>query len=122
MRPVFLLALGLGCESAGKDSVGALTVDSEGGGYTLTVEFSPDPPVVGELTMEVTAPGVSALSVEGAMAGMDHGFTDPPTVSGPDGELWTVDAVVSMSGTWNITFSLDGDAGLDTASMDIEVY
>ena len=121
MMPVMVVLGLVGCADDTKGS-SAQTVESDSGAYVLSVEVDPDPPVVGEVALSVEAPGVSALSMDGGMEGMDHGFTDAPTVTGPEGELWTIEAVFSMSGTWSLTLALDGDSGPDTASMDLEVY
>lgn len=120
--PVFWLSLLVGCASEPKEALGPQVVHSDGGAYTLTVELDPDPPTVGEVALRVEAAGLSSLAMDGGMSGMDHGFTDPPAVTGPEGDLWTVSTFFSMSGTWELIFELDGDAGLDSASMDVEVY
>ncbi len=101
------------------DSSGAGLV-SEAGHYTLTLTTEPDPPVVGEATLFADVPAVTALSVEGEMVGMGHGFAEDPVVTGGDG-VFEVGVDFSMSGTWQVAFTLDGEAGPDTLVTQIEV-
>ncbi len=114
-----MLVLLLACAAAPEDS-GPAVLSSTDGHYTVTLATDPAPPVVGETTLLADAPGVTSLALEGAMAGMDHGLGADPVVTGGDGAFEAV-VVFSMSGTWELTLTLDGEAGADTLVTDVEV-
>lgn len=118
MRNILLLAL-VGCEPA-TDEKTTDTWTSETGAYTLQISTDPDPPVAGEVVLLLDAPGVTSLSVVGSMSGMDHGFSEDPVVTGEDGSFAAA-VVFSMSGTWGLVFTVDGESGEDTISGELEV-
>lgn len=88
--------------------------------YQLQVTVEPDPPAVGDalLTVETDA---ESMVLEGTMRGMGHGFPSDPVVTPTQTGTWTATVEFSMSGTWDLSFSLDGSEGPATMSWSLDV-
>ncbi len=98
----------------------SLRWESDAGIYALTLVFADGEPRAGPVEIAVSAEGVTALTFDAVMSAMGHGFVEEPVVTGADG-MWSLACVFPMSGTWTLSFGLDGTAGADTLSGDIEV-
>lgn len=88
--------------------------------YQLNVTIDPDPPVVGAavLTVETDA---ESMTMDGTMPGMGHGFSSDPVITPVEAGTWTVEVEFSMSGAWELSFSLDGSEGQTTMPWSVEV-
>jgi hypothetical protein len=99
----------------------SLRWESDAGIYALTLVFADGEPRAGPVEIAVSAEGVTALTFDAVMSTMGHGLVEEPVVTGTDG-AWTLACVFPMSGTWTLSFGLDGRAGADTLSGDVEVH
>jgi hypothetical protein len=120
MTLISLLACMGMADSAGSE-LGTQTWTSDAGNYTVEFSTDPDPLSTGNASFTVSAPGSTDLGFDALMESMGHGLSEDPVISGADG-AWTVDCTFTMSGTWLLTFTLDGAAGTDTASGEVEVW
>lgn len=93
---------------------------SDAGLYTVVFSSETWPPVAGDTHFDVTVDGATSLGFDALMSAMGHGLSGDPVITGADGDF-DVDCVFPMSGTWTLTWTLDGDAGPDTATGDLEV-
>lgn len=116
-----MIVLLLACATPAVDSsTGPTTWASDDGLYSVEFSSDPDPLLSGPAHFDVTAAGATSLAFAALMSSMGHGLSEDPVVDGADG-AWTVDCVFPMSGTWTLQFTLDGEAGADSASGDVEV-
>lgn len=116
-----MMLLLLACTTPVADSgSGPTTWTSDAGLYTVAFTTDPDPLLSGPAHFDVTVEGATTLSFSALMAAMGHGLSEDPVIDGADG-AWTIDCIFPMSGTWTLGFTLDGEAGADSASGDVEV-
>ena len=115
---MFLL---LACTTPTVDSKTGPTIwPSDDGAYTVEFTTDPDPLLSGPAHFDVSAEGATSLTFAALMSAMGHGLSEDPVIGGADG-AFTVDCVFPMSGTWTLQFTLDGGAGADSASGDVDV-
>ncbi|MDP2312903.1 MAG: FixH family protein [Pseudomonadota bacterium] len=108
------------CAAVPEPAAAGEPIASDGALYTMTLAFSPDPPVAGDALLTVDVPDATSITLEGAMVGMDHGLTEEPVITGGDGH-WEIDAYFAMSGTWQLTFELDGEPGPDSLTTSVDI-
>lgn len=114
---VFLL---VACTNQGSPDDSVVVWESDGGAYEVQLALADGGLVAGAAELAVTVEGATALTFDAVMPAMGHGLTEDPVVTGEQG-AWTVACVFPMSGTWTLSFGLDGEAGADAASVDVEV-
>jgi hypothetical protein len=95
-------------------------VTTDGGSYTLALAANPQPFVAGEPAELLVTVAAAGLAVEPWMPDMGHGLADPVAVqSTADG--FAADWSFSMPGYWELTLTVDGADGLETATVGYEV-
>lgn len=111
----------IACFQAPADSAGGSTSwATEGGLYVVEFFTDPYPLVTGPVRIEASVPSASSPEFDAVMESMGHGLSEAPVIEGGDGQ-WSIDCVLSMSGTWRFQFTVDGEAGADFASGTVEV-
>src|SRR5207249_4612855 len=82
-------------------------------GLPVTVTVTPNPPVVGDNTLDVTIMDASGKPVKGlklaaavGMTSMDMGTERPKATEGPDGH-YTLPVTFSMKGPWRVALATD---------------
>jgi hypothetical protein len=118
----------LACVPAEADRLPVLSaLDSLGGAYHLELSPEPDPPTAGDtaLTIALTAGGEpspgAALTLLPWMPDHGHGVSSEPEVSEQEGAVYQATWLYPMPGYWEITVTIDGDAGLDEVVVAYEV-
>ena len=102
-------------------------VGGDGGGATIEVRTSPQPPTRGSIEVEYTVAkaGVPVdgltLEVTPFMPDMGHGATVEPTVTAEGGGKYLIGNVeLYMAGRWELRTTLHG-AVEDTAAVELQV-
>ncbi|MFZ5479579.1 MAG: FixH family protein [Myxococcota bacterium] len=102
-------------------------VPTDAGLYDLVVAVAPDPPVVGDASMEVlvTAEGSPIAGADVAivpfMPSMGHGLSEEPVVDEVGDGTYEADWVYPMAGEWEVTVTVGADPGTDTLTVTWDV-
>lgn len=128
-----LVSLSIACSSGADAATGFpqtpyAHVDCVGGGCSIDVRTSPQPPRVGVNTMELTIRGRDGEALDGitidvtpTMVAHGHGASVHPTVTPRGGGIYVVDDVSTyMAGTWELHTKLQGTV-TDEASIVLDV-
>ena len=99
---------------------------AQGETFTAEMLFLPDPPAVGEQTLELQVFDLDSqplealpLEVDALMSAHGHGLQEPPVVGDLGDGLYRASWVWPMAGVWTLQLSLP-DRG-DTAVVDVDV-
>lgn len=131
LLPLFALA----CEPADKDGESGdtccadQTITSTGGLYTLDVQWTPEPPVSGDVVLGIVlGDAATGEPVTGAtldltpwMVDMGHGVQGDVVETEIGEGSYEVAFAFSMPGPWQITVDIIGPAGQDQAVWDVDV-
>lgn len=123
-----LLALA-GCAETEEPTDTGGGVRTDDGLYDLALAPDPDPPVAGDAALEIAIAVVATgaalegatVTVEPWMTDMGHGTPEPPAVEEIGGGVYRATWTYSMPGTWDVTIQVDGEAGVDSATVAYDV-
>lgn len=126
--PLVLALIGCAAPEEPADT-GDGAVRTDAGLYDLVLTPDPDPPVAGDAALDiaiaVVATGAAlegaAVTVEPWMTDMGHGTPEPPVVEETGGGAYRATWTYSMPGTWDVTVGVDGEAGVDSATVVYDV-
>ncbi len=125
IRPL-LAALLAGCAGAPADPV-VLDATTSAGLYDLTLAFEGEV-VVGPAEAELAVEDPTDGPVEGAVVRIEpymplhgHGVSEEPAVEELGEGRYAAGWVFPMAGTWEVTVTVEGEAGADEAVIDVDV-
>jgi hypothetical protein len=112
-------------------AAGATDTADQKNGLNLSATVSPNPPIVGDNTLDIAVTDASGKPVTGlklttsvAMTSMDMGTERPKVVEGQEGH-YTTAVNFSMKGPWRVTLTASApgnqNAGLVRAALDFHV-
>jgi hypothetical protein len=131
MRMRFLVAVLLvaGCSPSAPPSGGKRQITSNGGGYTVTFEPTPDPIPMNEVfdlrfTVVPKSGSTQGLTVQvdARMPAHGHGMNRVPKLTAqPDGSTRAEGMLFHMPGHWELYFDIAQGGKTERAQVDVEL-
>ena len=112
MEHMTMKSMKMGTMNMGDMAMGAPEAPPASSGLPVTVTLTPNPPIVGDNTLDVLVTDTGGKPVTGLkwtatveMTSMDMGTTHPKVTEGKNGH-YTTEAEFSMKGPWRVTFTV----------------
>ena len=129
LLPLLSLMMGVAACEGTAGPGGGTAVVTDGGLYDLTLTADPDPPVAGVASLGIdVADAATGAAVTDAEIGVTpwmtehgHGLSEDPVVTELGQGAYEASFTYTMSGTWDLTVSIDAEAGADEVTVAYEV-